>query len=130
MPATLARAARSGAPSNDDDHPTNSSGNGAGRGVAANASIAASRRLRTSFAAVRVSFTWFGVRKSLSAQQKAQAAEHFGAEGRYLSAAKKLLDTKHEAFGQVTSLRSQIISYWKGLSLPLPRAGRAADPPG
>jgi hypothetical protein len=30
-----------------------------------------SQQLRTRFAAVRVSFTWFGVRKSLSAQQKA-----------------------------------------------------------
>lgn len=46
-----------------------------------------------------------------AAEQKAQAAEHFGAEGQYLSAAKKLLDTKHEAFQQVTALRSQIVSY-------------------
>jgi len=82
-----------------------------------------SARLRTTMAAVRVSFTWFGVRKSLSAEQKAQAAESFGAEGQYLSAAKKLLDTKHEAFQQVTAVRSQIISYWKGLSLPYPDPG-------
>ncbi|QOV92479.1 hypothetical protein IPV69_19645 [Humisphaera borealis] len=84
---------------------------------------AAAQRLRRSFAAVRVAFTWFGVRKSLSAEQKAQAAEHFGAEGQYLSAAKKLLDTKHEAFQQVTALRSQIVSYWKAVTLPYPDPG-------
>ena len=83
----------------------------------------AAQRLRLGFAAVRVAFTWFGVRKSLSNEQKAQAAEQFGAEGRYLSAAKKLLDTKHEAFQQVTSIRSQILSYWKGLSIPYPEPG-------
>ena len=83
----------------------------------------AAQLLRQHFAAVRVAFTWFGVRKSLSAEQKAQTAEQFGADGGYLSAAKKLLDTKHEAFQQVTAIRSQIISYWKGLSLPYPDAG-------
>jgi hypothetical protein len=83
----------------------------------------AAQRLRLNFAAARVNFTWFGVRKSLNAEQKAQAAEHFGAEGQYLSAAKKLLDTKHEAFQQVTAIRSQIITFWKGLSLPYPEPG-------
>jgi hypothetical protein len=84
---------------------------------------APANRPRTKFAAVRVSFTWLGVRKTLSAEQKSQAAESFGAEGQYLSAAKKLLDTKHPAFSAVTSLRSQIVSYWKGLSLPYPEPG-------
>jgi hypothetical protein len=83
----------------------------------------ASQRLRANFAAVRVNFTWFGVRKSLTLEQKAQAAEQFGAEGQYLSAAKKLLDNKHPAFQAVTSVRSQIISFWKGLSLPYPEPG-------
>src|SRR4051812_8757648 len=85
--------------------------------------IDASQRLRTNFAAARVSFTWFGVRKGLSADQKAQAAESFGAEGQFLSAAKKLLDTAHPAFQAVTSLRSQIQSYWRQLSLPYPEPG-------
>lgn len=55
------------------------------------APASASQRLRTSFAAARVSFTWFGVRKSLSSEQKAQAVESLGAEGQFISAAKKLL---------------------------------------
>jgi len=45
-------------------------------------------------AAVRVAFCWFGVRKTLTPEQKAQAADTFGAEGQYLSADKKLLDTR------------------------------------
>ena len=52
-------------------------------------------RLRTTMAACRVQFTWFGTKKSLTAEQKAQAAEPFDAEGQFLSAGKKLLG--HEA---------------------------------
>src|ERR1700722_4945230 len=91
----------------------------------------AARRLRTVMAAVRLSFTWFGVRKSLSAEQKAEAADSFGAEGAYLSAAKKLLDTKHPAFKAVTGVRGRAISLWRGLSQPYPasppRANRVAN---
>lgn len=80
-------------------------------------------RLRATMAAVRLCFTWFGVRKSLSQDQKSQAADTFGAEGEYLSAAKKLLDTSHPAFKVVTSTRGRILSYWKGVSLPYPEPG-------
>ena len=54
--------------------------------------IPPAERLRTSTAAVCVSLRWFGVRKTLSAEQKAEAAEAFGANGDFLSAGKKLLD--------------------------------------
>jgi hypothetical protein len=74
-------------------------------------------------AAARVSVHWFGVRKSLTPQQTAQAADAFGAEERFLSAAKKLLDTTHPAFKAVTSVRSRLMSYWKGGSLPYPGPG-------
>jgi hypothetical protein len=57
---------------------------------AQNAATAADR-LRATVAAVRVSFTWLGVRKTLSQEQKTKAADTFGAEGEFLSAAKKLL---------------------------------------
>jgi adenine/guanine phosphoribosyltransferase-like PRPP-binding protein len=42
--------------------------------------------------AVRLSFTWFGTRKTLSQEQKAEAADAFGADGPFLSAGKKLLE--------------------------------------
>src|SRR6185312_9534295 len=81
------------------------------------------QRLRTTMAAVRVGFTWMGTQKSLSPEQKAQAAEAFDAEGQFLSAGKKLLDTRHTAFRAVTAVRGKIDAYWKGLSLPFPEAG-------
>tara|TARA_R110002111_G_scaffold262878_1_gene342612 strand:+ start:3055 stop:4005 length:951 start_codon:yes stop_codon:yes gene_type:complete len=84
---------------------------------------AASTRLRTTMAAARLSFTWLGVRKSLTAMQKNQAADSFGAEGKYLSAGKKLLDTSHPAFKAVTAVRGRAVAYWKGISLPYPEPG-------
>ena len=86
-------------------------------------STSPAQRLRSTTAAVRLSFTWFGVRKSLTTEQKAQAADTFGAEGDCLSAAKRLLDTKHPAFKAVTAIKSRAIGYWRSLSLPYPEAG-------
>ena len=86
-------------------------------------SSAASRRLQQHMAAARVSFTWLGVRRTLSREQKDQAAEPFGAEGEYLSAAKKLLDTRHPAFRAVTSVRGRALALWRSMSLPFPEPG-------
>src|SRR3954463_13648366 len=79
--------------------------------------------LRDNMAAVRVSFTWFGTRKSLTPEQRAQASQPFEAEGGYLSAGKKLLDTSHSAFRAVTAIRGKIASVWKSMSLPFPEPG-------
>lgn len=87
------------------------------------ATVSAGQRLRLRMAAVRVSFTWLGVRKSLTMAQKAQAAESFGAEGKFLSAGKKLVDTRHPAFRSVTAIRGSIQNYWRGVSVPYPEPG-------
>ena len=81
------------------------------------------QRLRRTMAAARISLSWLGVHKTLTAGQKAQAAESFGAEGQFLSAGKKLLDTRHPAFKAVTGVKNRIRSYWKGISLPYPEQG-------
>jgi len=86
-------------------------------------SVSPAQWLRETTAAVRVSFTWFGVRKTLTNEQKNQAAESFGAEGDYLSARKKLLDTKHPAYKEVTGVRGKVGAYWKSLTLPFPEPG-------
>src|SRR4051812_39221230 len=83
----------------------------------------AAERLRVSTAAVRVSIRWFGVRKTLTPGQINEAAESFGADGDSLSARKKLLDTRHPAFKEVTAIRGRILSYWKGCTLPYPEPG-------
>lgn len=79
--------------------------------------------LRTTMAAVRVSFTWFGTRRTLSAEQKAQAADTFGAEGSFLSAGKKLLDTRHPVMKAATAVRGRIVALWRAMSLPYPEPG-------
>jgi hypothetical protein len=74
-------------------------------------------------AAVRLSLRWLGCRKTLTAEQKAEAADTFDASGRFLTAGKKLLDTKHPAFRAVTNVRGQIVALWKGMTLPFPEPG-------
>lgn len=85
--------------------------------------LTASERLRGTMAAARLSFTWLGVRKSLTAEQKNQAADSFGAEGKFLSAGKKLLDTSHPAFKAVTAIKGRCQSYWRAVSLAYPEPG-------
>jgi hypothetical protein len=70
-----------------------------------------------------VGFTWLGVRRTLSAEQRREAAEPFGAEGTSLSAAKKLLDTRDPAYRAVTAVRGRAVAYWRGVSLPYPEPG-------
>src|SRR4051794_41790756 len=82
-----------------------------------------SQGLRDNMAAVRVSFNWFGTRKSLTPEQRAEAAQPFDAEGQFLSAGKKLLDTSHSAFRAVTAIKSKFASVWKSMSLPFPEPG-------
>jgi hypothetical protein len=81
------------------------------------------RRLRRDAAAVRLSFRWFGTRRTLSPEQRQRAAEAFEAEGAYLSAGKKLLDSSHPQFRAVTAVRTAILSHWRGMSLPYPEPG-------
>ena len=80
-------------------------------------------RLRNTMAACRVQFTWFGTKKSLTAEQKAQAAETFDAEGQFLSAGKKLIDTKDKSFRAVTAIRTKIKEYSREVTLPFPESG-------
>jgi len=80
-------------------------------------------RLRRTAAAVRVHFTWWGVHRTLTAQQKEEAGDAYGADSRLLSAGKKIIDVRHEAFRRLTSLRTQIVGYWRGLTLPYVEPG-------
>ena len=83
----------------------------------------ASHRIRTSFAACRLQFKFLGISKALSSDQKSQAAESFGAEAASISAGKRLIDVKHDAWKALTSIKSQATKYWKENSLPYPETG-------
>ena len=81
------------------------------------------QRLRRTMAAVRVSIQWFGTRKTLTAEQRAEAAEPFGTDARFLSAGKHLLDISHPAFKTVSAVKNKVVSFWKSMSLPYPEPG-------
>lgn len=85
--------------------------------------VSPAERLRTTMAAVRLSIRWFGVRRSLTVEQKARAADTFDADQEFLSARKKLVDTAHPAFKAVTAVRNRTVQYWRSMSLPYPEAG-------
>ena len=91
--------------------------------VSSNTVNGASTRLRQNFAACRLQFKWLGTSKTLSLEQKSQAAEAFNADAKSISAGKKLIDTKHDAYKALTSLKSQASRYWKDNSLPFPEPG-------
>ena len=76
------------------------------------------QRLRRVAAAVRVMLHWWGVHRALMAQQKEEFGAVTSADARFLTAGKKLVDTRHEAFRRLTSIRNRISSYWRGVSLP------------
>lgn len=84
---------------------------------------APAERLRLTMTGVRLSFSWLGVRRSLSREQRSQAADALEANSEYVSASKKLLDTKHPAFKAVTAVRRRADSLWKGMTLPFPESG-------
>ena len=81
------------------------------------------QRLRRTMAAVRVSIQWFGTRKTLTAEQRAEAAEPFGTDARFLSAGKRLLDISHPAFKAVSAVKNKVVSFWKSMRLPYPEPG-------
>ena len=56
------------------------------------------QRLRRMAAAVRVNFTWWGVHRTLNAQQKEGGGSNYGADVRFLTAGKKIIDIRHEAY--------------------------------
>jgi hypothetical protein len=81
------------------------------------------QRLRRMAAAVRVHFTWWGTHKTLSNQQKEEVGLAYDADSRLLTAGKKLIDTRHDAFRKLTSLRTRIVAYWRGITLPYTEPG-------
>jgi len=73
--------------------------------------------------AVRLAFTWLGVRKTLAREQRTTAATAFQADRELLSATKLILDTKHPSFRNVARVRSEASGYWRTETLPFPEPG-------
>jgi len=79
--------------------------------------------LRTEFTATKLAFTRFGVRRAVKDEKKAAMAQAVDANPDDVSAAKKLLDTKHPAYKEVTSIFSRCKAYWKEITMPFPQDG-------
>jgi hypothetical protein len=74
-------------------------------------------------AAVKLAFTWFGVRRALAPEQRSTAAQAFQADRLLLSASKLILDIRAPAYRQVARVRSEASAYWRGVTLPYPEPG-------
>lgn len=83
----------------------------------------AAERLRTTMAAVKVAYTWFGVRRALAPEQRSTAAQAFQADCLLLSASKLILDIRAPAYRQVARVRSEASAYWRCVTLPYPEPG-------
>jgi hypothetical protein len=86
-------------------------------------STSPAQRLRRTAAAVRVMLHWWGVHRALSSQQKEELGAVAVADSRFLTAGKKLLDTRHEAFRRLTSVKTRLSNYWRGATLPFTEPG-------
>ena len=81
------------------------------------------RQLRRVAAAVRVHVRWWGVHRALSAAQKEEVGLAYDADARFVTAGKKLVDTRHEDFRRLTSVRTRLVNYWRGITLPYTEPG-------
>lgn len=83
----------------------------------------AARRLRQTAAAVRVQFSWFGVHRALTPEQRERVGRACEADGQLLTAGKKLIDVRHPAYRRLTTVRSRAGKTWHGMTLPYPEPG-------
>ena len=83
----------------------------------------AANRLRSTMAAVRLAFTWLGVRKTLAPEQRDTAAQAFHADRELLSATKLILDTKNPTYRAVAAVRPEASGSFWTVTLPFPEAG-------
>jgi hypothetical protein len=81
------------------------------------------QRLRRTAAAVRVSLHWWGTHRTLTSQQKEEVSAGYAADSRFLTAGKKLVNTRHEAFRRLSSIKTRLGNYWRGLTLPFTEPG-------
>ena len=86
-------------------------------------SHSAAQWLRRIAAAVRVHFTWWGTRKTLTPEQKEAFGATCDADSRLLTATKRIIDIRHPSFRKLTSIKSRATSYWRGITLPYTEPG-------
>jgi len=86
-------------------------------------SIEFGKKLRSQTVACRLHTAKLGTRRALTRDQVRTAAAGFHADVKALSASKKLVDTSHPAYREVTSVLRRAKAYWKSLTVPYPDKG-------
>jgi hypothetical protein len=72
---------------------------------------------------VRVRLRWWGVHRALTPRQKEELGAAADADARLLTAGKKLIDRRHPAARALTSVKTRLGRYWRGLTLPYTEIG-------
>lgn len=85
--------------------------------------LSPAEKLRTTAAAVRIHFNWFGVRRAVEDSSKDTMAESVSADKALVSASKKILNNKSPAWRKLSGVRQTIRSYWRGMTLPYTEPG-------
>ena len=83
----------------------------------------AATHLQSDWAGIRLSFGRMGTRKTLTTGQRQTAADQFDAAGDYISAGKKLIDTRDPAFKKVSAVLTKARECWQDSTLPYPEPG-------
>ena len=82
-----------------------------------------SQQLKDQTAAVMFQSHKFGVRKKVDAPTRAQAARPFSADPTAIAVSKNLLDTRSQAFADVTAVIIRARRYWKSMTVFFPVRG-------
>jgi hypothetical protein len=91
--------------------------------IAELASVDFATELRAKTVAVRLRINRWGVRKALDDPHNRRAADEFDASADYLSASKKLINTKHPLYRPITAALNKARQYWQGMTVPYPEDG-------
>jgi hypothetical protein len=81
------------------------------------------KQLRQQTVAVKLAKSKFGLNKRLNADQLQRTAEEFNADRHFVSATKKLLNQKDEAYQNVTSRLTLATVLWRTSTVPYPEPG-------
>lgn len=76
------------------------------------------KALRDNADGVKTSFSWLGLRRTLTLTQAESIAQTFGASRKQLSASKTIINTRNQYYKKLTSLRSQARAYLFNMTLP------------
>jgi len=80
-------------------------------------------QLRKDMSAVRLHRGKWGISKKLDRDQTDRAALAFNADGKALSASKKIVNSKDDCLRKVNGTLAEAVHYWKSVTIPYPEDG-------